>query len=245
MSTESTASDESLAHPLVLGIALGVFASLLVRTAWMCDDAYISFRVADNLVHGYGLRWNVAERVQAFSNPLWTLTIATLYFFTRDVYYTGLVVSLALSLAAAWLLAFRVAATRHHALLALVLLSLSKAFVDYSTSGLENPLTHLLLVAFFVVYFRDGPGARDLLRLSMLASLAALNRLDALVLVGPPLLARVVGVPPLRALKTVVIGFLPLVGWMAISLVYYGFPLPNTFYAKVRTARTAGTCLPV
>ena len=138
MSTESTASDESLAHPLVLGIALGVFASLLVRTAWMCDDAYISFRVADNLVHGYGLRWNVAERVQAFSNPLWTLTIATLYFFTRDVYYTGLVVSLALSLAAAWLLAFRVAATRHHALLALVLLSLSKAFVDYSTENVNT-----------------------------------------------------------------------------------------------------------
>jgi arabinofuranosyltransferase len=29
----------------------------------------------------------------------------------------------------------------------------SKAYIDYSTSGLENPLTHLLIVLFFIVYF--------------------------------------------------------------------------------------------
>jgi len=40
------------------------------RTAWVCGDAYITFRTIDNLVHGYGLRWNVDERVQAFTHPV-------------------------------------------------------------------------------------------------------------------------------------------------------------------------------
>lgn len=38
---------------------------LVVWRAWVCDDAYISFRVVDNALHGYGLRWNVDERLRA------------------------------------------------------------------------------------------------------------------------------------------------------------------------------------
>ena len=44
---------------------------LLVRTAWLSDDAYITFRTVDNALNGYGLRWNVADRVQSYTHPLW------------------------------------------------------------------------------------------------------------------------------------------------------------------------------
>ena len=43
---------------------------LIVRTAWMSDDAYITIRTIDNWRAGYGLRWDVAERVQAYTHPL-------------------------------------------------------------------------------------------------------------------------------------------------------------------------------
>src|ERR1051325_9729454 len=36
-----------------LALILGITGAL--RLAWLCDDAYISFRYADNLVHGLGL----------------------------------------------------------------------------------------------------------------------------------------------------------------------------------------------
>ena len=52
-------------------LTVGGFALLavsLVRTAWLSDDAYITFRTADNLVHGYGPVWNTDERVQAFTH---------------------------------------------------------------------------------------------------------------------------------------------------------------------------------
>ena len=56
---------------------------LLVKTAWLSDDAYITFRTIDNFVNGYGLRWNIAERVQSFTHPLWLLLLSGIYFFSR------------------------------------------------------------------------------------------------------------------------------------------------------------------
>jgi arabinofuranosyltransferase len=60
----------------------GVLGLLLVFTtlrAWLCDDAYITFRTVDNFIHGYGLTWNVAERVQAYTHPLWMLLLSGVY----------------------------------------------------------------------------------------------------------------------------------------------------------------------
>lgn len=43
---------------------------------WQMDDAYISYRYAWNLVHGYGLVYNVGEVVEGYTNFLWTLISA-------------------------------------------------------------------------------------------------------------------------------------------------------------------------
>lgn len=40
------------------------------------DDMMISMRYANHLVQGKGLVWNVGERVEGFTNPLWTLYMA-------------------------------------------------------------------------------------------------------------------------------------------------------------------------
>jgi hypothetical protein len=56
---------------LLQTLALAVFAIVVVRTSWLSDDAYITLRTVDNFVSGYGLRWNVAERVQTYTHPLW------------------------------------------------------------------------------------------------------------------------------------------------------------------------------
>jgi len=60
-------------------ILAGLLLAGLGRAAWLrwvCDDAFISFRYARNLVAGHGLVWNVGERVEGFTNPLWTFAIA-------------------------------------------------------------------------------------------------------------------------------------------------------------------------
>ncbi|MEO5618208.1 MAG: hypothetical protein ABIS67_10585, partial [Candidatus Eisenbacteria bacterium] len=45
----------------------------LTSLFWAQDDAYISFRYARNLLRGEGLVFNVGERVEGYTNFLWTV----------------------------------------------------------------------------------------------------------------------------------------------------------------------------
>jgi hypothetical protein len=54
---------------ILLVAALLLVAVVLIRTAWICDDAYITFRTVDNFLHGFGLRWNVAEKLYLLKLP--------------------------------------------------------------------------------------------------------------------------------------------------------------------------------
>ncbi|MCK5491744.1 MAG: hypothetical protein KAJ14_01380, partial [Candidatus Omnitrophica bacterium] len=111
----------------------------------------------------------------------------------------------------------------------------SKAFVDYSTSGLENPITHLLIVIFFILYFKDEEGERKLFNLSLIASLAVLNRMDIVLIFLPALLVIYFRGDKLKGLLIAAAGFSPFILWEIFSLFYYGFPFPNTAYAKLNT----------
>lgn len=223
------------------------FAVIIVRSGWLCEDSYITFRTVYNFVNGFGLRWNINERVQTFTNPLWTLGLSAAFYVTREMYFTALFTSVAVSLAAVALL-ISAAANRINMILIVLGLSLSKAFVDFSTSGLENPMTHLLLGGFFLAYFRlaqrenlaDTPPA-PLFWLSLFAALGVLNRMDIGVIFLPAL-AHVFwksvirrAVVPVRVsnLLAMIAGFLPFILWEGFSLIYYGFLFPNTAYAKL------------
>src|SRR6185312_13320614 len=143
------------------------------------DDAYISFRCVDNAIHGYGLRWNTFERVDAFTNPLWTLVMCAFSLVTREVFYTCFALQIALSVAAVTLAA-RAPRAAFPAYATVFACILSKAFVDYSTSGLENPLAHALVALFALRYLRSESWTpRGLAALTAIAALALVNRLDA------------------------------------------------------------------
>lgn len=217
---------------------LGVLAAVLVRCAWISDDGYISLRVVENLIGGRGLTWNADERVQVFTHPLWLLLTSAACAVTGDLQFTVFALQLLASLAAAALLAFGIASTTSATAASLALLIVSKPFVDYSTSGLENPLSHLLLLAFLVAWFRsdEGPGARWALALT--GGLTMLNRLDLTLVVLPPLAARLLWKPDRSKLAAAAAGIVPLAAWLAFATVYYGFALPNTAYAKLGTGLT-------
>jgi arabinofuranosyltransferase len=210
-----------------------VFGVVITRCAWLCDDAYITFRTVDNLVNGYGLTWNVGERVQVYTHPLWMMLLSAVYLFTREAFFSSQVLSIAISLLAVTVLATRVAASRAAAWLGVAILAASKAFVDYSTSGLENPLTHLILVAFFLVYLRSEASPKTLFLLALLAALGMLTRLDTGLLFLPPLVAAWVRLRQAKGLIVVAAGFVPLILWEALSFFYYGALLPNTALAKL------------
>lgn len=214
---------------------LTVLLALILAPAWVCDDAYITMRTVDNAVHGFGLRWNVAERVQTYTHPLWMMSLIPAYWLIRDAYISLMMLSLAASAAAVVILR-RMAVTPAAGVVALGLLCLSKSFTDYSTSGLENPLAHALVAAAVATLWS---GRASDVSLFLLGSLVALTRLDLALLVAPALMMVIVQRRS-SALRAVAIGALPLLVWEAFSLVYYGFPFPNTAYAKLSTGLPSG-----
>lgn len=216
-------------------LPLLAFAVLLVLTAWINDDAYITFRTVDNFLNGYGLTWNVEERVQAYTHPLWMMLVTACVSMTSEYYVTVLALSFAIALATVAFVVFRLSRTTAAALGVGASLCLSKAFVEYSTSGLENPLTHLLIVLFALTWASEDQRPRAVLVLAATAGLCVLTRMDTALLFAPALAWTLVQRHDARTLAVLALGFAPMIAWEAFSIAYYGFPFPNTAYAKLAT----------
>src|SRR6202030_3984257 len=121
--------DRSAMHVALLALALIV----LLRTAWISDDAEITLRSVMNLLHGYGPTFNADERVQAFTHPLWFLLISAATPIFGNIFAANFTLSIALSLGTWWLLLSKMTTSFWSGMLAGTALLLSKAYVDYST----------------------------------------------------------------------------------------------------------------
>ena len=174
-----------------------------IRTGWVSQYAYINFRVVENFSHGYGLTFNPGERSLPVSQPAWPFLLGIVYSLAGPglhissfnlLYIITLVLQITFSILALTIL-LRLSGGRTFALaVALIFLLLSKAFIEYSTSGLENPLVHLLLASFFVAYKRleksDKSRRRMNLTLLYIAGCSVVAvQWQWITLVGPILIA--------------------------------------------------------
>jgi arabinofuranosyltransferase len=233
MTTPTSQSVQPLSRPVVL-LLLAVFLAVLVRTAWFSDDALISLRTVMNVIHGNGLTFNVGERVQTFTHPLWLALLTATYAIVGNVYYAAFLLPMVVSAWVFWRIVTGASSTWQAWLAVAVLLS-SRAFVDYSTSGLENPLACLLLIVFVGVFLNARwPRVTWLSVLWALGSLIYLTRPDAILLVAPALVLACWQIRrPATVARAVLIGLAPALAWTAFAVIYYGFPFPNTAYAKL------------
>ena len=226
----------------IIFFLISLLAIVLFRTAWVSDDAYITMRTVDNFTNGYGLVYNLGERVQSYTHPLWLFLISGVYSVTHKAYSSLIFVSVILTLLMAIIFAMRIAQTQYAVILGIVAILLSKSFIDFSTSGLENPLTHLLIVLFVIVYLTTTTSLKKLFVVSFIAAIGALNRLDLILIFLPGVMLtlwevwKTVSISQRkRILLICAIGFSPLIMWLTFSLLYYGFVFPNTAYAKLNT----------
>jgi arabinofuranosyltransferase len=158
---------------------------ILVRTAWLSELSYLTLRTIEHAASGYGLRWNISERVQVFDHPLWMLLLLGGRLLTGESYYTTFVVSLTLS-AATIVLVLGNASGAAGIVLGAVLLSASWSFVTFSTSGLEGPLAHLLIVLFCLAWL-PGHRPRTSRRAAALAGAAGVTHPATLLVTLPAL----------------------------------------------------------
>jgi arabinofuranosyltransferase len=221
-------------------VVAAVLLGSVMYKAWVGDDAAITVRVIDNLLHGYGLRWNVDERVQAFTHPLWALLLVPPMVSGLGWYAALIVLSVSTTTAAISGMVYLARLRPLLGVLALSVLGFSRAFLDYSTSGLENPLAACLIVALLAVLPPEEVSANDVRRVAFVVALLALTRLD-LVLLGLPACGYVLfraaqaGARARWLSSALALGMLPLILWEVFCVAYYGFPFPNTAYAKLNT----------
>lgn len=227
---------------LIAGLLLGS-TQLLGR--WILDDAFISFRYAQNLINGRGLVFNVGERVEGYTNFLWTIIIACGAWFGGDpVVIAGtLTLVLAFIIIGMTILLATDLTNPTWAWLPGLLVTLSSPFLLYTSrgSGMETALfTALLLTAIaFALQQR-------LVAAGLFTTLTMLTRPDGVLLaVALGLFALLSGYfqPGSKGVKSawnaglrygipLLLTFGPYFAW---RWSYYGYPLPNTFYAKVGT----------
>lgn len=231
-------------HRTVLAIILTVACVELIRTAWISDDAAITLRSVLNFTNGHGATFNIDERVQTYTHPLWFVLISGVSVLTNNIFASTFALSIAISLAVFWVLLTRVASTFWAGVLGASVLVLSKAYVDFSTSGLENPLAHLLILLAIILGVKasERPDFAAATGFVLSCSLLYLTRPDLLILIFPPSLLVMFRHrhAPGVLIKAISVGALPALAWTAFSLYYYGFPFPNTAYAKLGTGIPIG-----
>lgn len=226
---------------LVFILALLVF----LKNAWVAEDAYINFRSIEQLYAGNGPVWNPHERVQVYSSPLWYWLLALFRLLAGNLYLLSIVLSLLLFLMTLRGL-LKLFDNGQALFFVLVLMMASNAFFDFTSSGLENGLAYLLLVFYYSLFLNLNTNEslaleikKKISALFVLFGLLLLTRHDLFLLSLPPLLytvKRFWGLcSPGEWTRRFLIGVSPFLLFTLFAVVYYGFPFPNTAYAKLNT----------
>lgn len=166
--------------------------------AWMVrfvqDDAFITYRYARNLARGNGLVFNPGERVEGYTNFLWTAlhAIPERLGWSAPVFSQLVgVATMVATVLVAGRLARRLFDRRSLAFVATAALVANVTFLGYATGGLETMLQALLVLSVAVWLLphgtanaADGNWTRRRIAAGFLAGLAVLTRMDSVVLLA-------------------------------------------------------------
>lgn len=230
-------------------IYVGHYLVFCIPQPFYIEDAGITFAFARNLVEGDGLvPWMGGERIEGYSNPLWTFLIAGLYALGMPTWTSSKIMGAVfgvITLPLAYAIVRRArpprpdgtALSQDVALLAPLLLAVNPQFVIWNASGLENSLFCVLLAAavYRLLVEDERPGS-PFPWSALWFMLLSMTRPEGIMYAA--IGAGVALVSSLSRRRV-----LPFVAWLAVFTVpfaaynawryeYFAWPLPNTYYAK-------------
>jgi len=241
-------------------VGVVVFVALVHADAWsfICDDAFISFRYAENLAHHGELAFNVdpLERVEGYTNFLWVVVLAIGAWLGLAPEVAALVLGRA-AMAAGVVLAMVLAGRLRRGeparigdpvapLVTATLLCASPEWIVWGNGGLETAFAAACVLAAILAFTDDRP-----ILAAGMAAAAVLSRPDGAI----PLGAWVIGwafaldgdgrrralVQWRRYALALAVLLVPLVVHLVWRRSYYGEWLPNTWAVKGHGARLRDT----
>lgn len=227
---------------LTLALALATTLARIVPGPRTVDDAYITFRYAQNILEGNGMVYNPGERVLGTTTPVFALLmtlfggmfggvnapfpwIALLLNTLADVVTVVLIIRLGESLG-----------YRKAGFATSLIWSIAPFSVTFAIGGMETSVFVCLMTATFYFY-----STTTLVPAAFFASLSLLTRPDALLFILPLLFDRIRrGIVKHKdtnqvlrfSLQEVAAFFLPTAIWITFAFAYFGSPLPNSIAAK-------------
>ena len=225
------------------GVAL-LFLGHAVYLNCVAEDAFIAFRFAKNLANGHGLLWNAGEApVEGYTDFLWVILGAAAMRAGLNVVPFAQVIGIAAGLATLWL-TYRAARRQLRlpppvAILPALLLAAAGPFATWASSGMEMTLFAwlVLLAVYWVADAWQSDRRWPALAAALVLVAATLTRPEGVFLAGLLLglslfaalfdrrrLASFAGAAALYAALFAL--------YFAWRYSRYGYPLPNTYYAK-------------
>ncbi len=233
-----------------LRIGLGLLAAAALAGFWSrqqrllgkftYDDTFITLRYAENLARHGHLSFNLDDRIDGYTSPAWTLLLAAAIASGADGESAALLLSklwgllgimgaigLARRLGASWFAAAAIAGLGT---------ATTAGWVVWSAPGMETPFVGACVAMFLAAFAKGEPGSRW--RAFMLL-LTAAARPECVILVIAGLchdayrLWQRPTAPGRDGRRRIIAVTVTLVAAFAAHWLYYGAPLPNTFYAKL------------
>jgi hypothetical protein len=194
------------------------------------DDAYISLVYARNFASGLGIIYNPGQRVEGYTNFLWTMLMSLPFFLNIDPIFFVKILGAASSVTLIFGI-YKVASRlygRPVALIAAISIGISNHVAYMSTWGLETVFFMTLYIYAILFYNSERP-----ILSGFFFALSALTRMEATILYGVYVLHSCFSSKIHKAIR-LILSFIPIFGTYFIwRWTYYGWPLPNTYYAKV------------
>ena len=239
--------------PILVPLVIVLVGAWVYR--WVDEDAFINFRVIHNLLAGHGPVFNIGERVEVDSDPLWMFALALLHAVTPwvSIEWTSVVFGLACTAGgfiAGGLAVVRLGSRHDEGTvlpIGLLMVSVVAGVWEFATSGLEMSMVFLWLGVSFLLLVRVAVRRSGVMAAAVVFGLGALIRPELLagaavfVLVLVALVAS--GEWPTtttgrvrRSLAVVAAAAAVPVAYELFRMAYYALLVPSTALAKAAGA---------
>ncbi|MBX3007863.1 MAG: hypothetical protein KF816_07525 [Melioribacteraceae bacterium] len=243
----------------ILSIIITVFVWNAYSVRFIQDDAFTSLTYAKNLIEGNGLVFNINEKVEGYTNFTWVLLNVPILAFASDIETALQMLSILfsiLTIIAVYNLnkiVMKIVINKSEAqniiisALPLILFSVSPAFIYWGISGMETSLFLFLIMMMILLIIKrknNNSAGNIFVIFSILVSLtrpegllvAAIfffyTSISLIIEKRKNIKHRLLFFLRSRLLREILF-YIMIVGiYYLAKTLYYGYPLPNTFYAK-------------
>lgn len=228
--------DRLVHRGLLLLACFGLVAHCILLARYTVDDAFISYRYARNLNDGHGLVFNPGERVEGYTNFLWTILHALGLRWGVDPELFSKAIGIAAATGALAMIAALGRAWGHGrvplAALGCILWASAGAVAITAVNGLETQLFTALITLGVLLYALAEESPRRLMGAVAALSVSTLVRPDGWLVLGVTLAHYYVSYRRRASIRPLLFAALIACPHLLWRFSYYGSLVPNTLGAK-------------